>query len=164
MQDHSAHSRTFFHRTNVLAMQMGKKVEDLYEFMGMARRTFFECRSADSAVSEKSWLKLDAAEKRFSKKPVGPGNAVSYGDPKESGIGESAHMMREEPTRLPTRPLANRSDPALLAVLERIAKALETLSSASAVSDVMQGCDKIVSELRKKPEEKTTPKPKDQTP
>lgn len=36
---------------------------DLPGKIGVSRRTLFECRSADSAVSRKTWLKLEAAER-----------------------------------------------------------------------------------------------------
>ncbi len=65
--------------------------------MDIGRRTLFECRSADSAVSSKSWAKLDEAEsKADAAERREEGNAESYAKPKESGIGESAHVLREE--------------------------------------------------------------------
>lgn len=67
MQDDSALSRTFFERTNRLAAQMGLQVEDLPSVLGIGRRTLFECRSADSAASAKSWAKLQSAEEKINK-------------------------------------------------------------------------------------------------
>lgn len=127
MQDDSAHSRTFFHRTNRLVVEMGVQIEDLPRILHLSRRTLFECRSADSSVSAKSWAKLEAAEERASRKVKSAENAASYRYPKELGIGKSTNAAREDP---PTRPNTRShltADPALISILERIATAIENL-------------------------------------
>lgn len=65
--------------------------------LGMSRRTLFECRSADSAVSDTSWAKLEAAELRARSEVSTPQNAQSSADPKESAVRESAHAVRGDP-------------------------------------------------------------------
>lgn len=86
MQDQSALTRTFFHRTNRLAAQMRLQVEDLPELLAMGRRTFFECRSADSKVSAKSWAKLDEAERSLDQGRIPAPFAVMSGNPNQSTI------------------------------------------------------------------------------
>ena len=71
-QEKSAPCRTFFHRTDNLAVRLGKNVQDLKGILGISRRTLFECRSADSAVSGKTWAKLEAAERAAGILPAAP--------------------------------------------------------------------------------------------
>lgn len=63
LQDTNAQTRTFLHRSDILASRLSIRVEDLPPFLGVSRRTLFACRSADSAVTPKSWLKLEQAER-----------------------------------------------------------------------------------------------------
>jgi hypothetical protein len=63
LQDQNAPHGTFLHRTDALAVRLGLRVEDLPSIIGISRRTLFVCRSADSAVTSKSWRKLEAAER-----------------------------------------------------------------------------------------------------
>lgn len=142
MQDDSAPSRTFLHRTNLLAARKGVKAEDLPDFIGIGRRTFFECRSADSKVSAKSWAKLEVAESKVfaksAKSADPPGFAESSAYPKDYEVGESANMMRDEPASYRTKPRAEltleqrlaklEADAGHLpALMERIANALEEI-------------------------------------
>jgi hypothetical protein len=62
LQEQNAPSGTFLHRTDFLAVRLGLRVEDLPLIVGISRRTLFVCRSADSAVTSKSWCKLELAE------------------------------------------------------------------------------------------------------
>ncbi len=62
MQPVNAENRTFQHRTDLLAVQLGVNVNDLPERLGISRRTLFAGRANDSAVSRKTWLKLEEAE------------------------------------------------------------------------------------------------------
>ena len=62
MQSQKTPSRTFQHRTDVLAAQLGINVNDLPKRLGISRRTLFAGRASDSAVSRKTWLKLEDAE------------------------------------------------------------------------------------------------------
>jgi hypothetical protein len=62
MQPVNAEKRTFRHRTDLLAVQLGVNVNDLPKHLGISRRTLFAGRAKDSAVSRKTWLKLEEAE------------------------------------------------------------------------------------------------------
>jgi hypothetical protein len=62
MQPVNAEKRTFQHRTDLLAVQLGVNVNDLPKHLGISRRTLFAGRANDSAVSRKTWLKLEEAE------------------------------------------------------------------------------------------------------
>ena len=91
MQDHSAHSRTFFARTNRLATQLAVNVEDLPEILGIKRRTLFDCRKDDGKVSGKSWSKLEEAERKASAKSASKCEfAESSAHPKDLEGGKSA--------------------------------------------------------------------------
>lgn len=71
----------------MLAARLGVLVEDLPGILGIGRRTLFECRSADSAVSGKSWAKLALAEERAgiasSQHEAGAGLHESNGNPND---------------------------------------------------------------------------------
>lgn len=115
-QDNSAPDRTFFYRTNLLAARLGCDIQELPVKIGVSRRTLFECRSADSAVTGKTWGKLEAAERLAGltsgsdkSAPADGGSAKSEGNPKEIPV-----------------PGGNRA-PDYTAVLTRIAVALEEL-------------------------------------
>jgi hypothetical protein len=62
-QEKSSSSRTFLHRTDHLAVWLGLSVQDLPPIIGISRRLLFQCRSADSSVTGKTWCKLEAAER-----------------------------------------------------------------------------------------------------
>lgn len=89
MQELSALTRTFFMRTNRLATHLGLQVEDLPAILGMGRRTLFDCRKDDSAVTGMSWAKLDMAERKAgvesAEKCV---NAESSADPNQVNLQE----------------------------------------------------------------------------
>lgn len=106
---------------------MGLQIEDLPRILQLSRRTLFECRSADSAVSPKSWAKLEAAEERANRKSKSAENATSYRYPKEPGIGKSTNIVREDPPMMHSKEEYLPSDPALISILERIAIAIESL-------------------------------------
>jgi hypothetical protein len=120
-QEDSALRRTFFHRTDHLAARLGLNVQELPAIIGISRRTLFECRSADSAVSNKTWSKLAAAERDagISNEP-----AESSTSPKEVGVVKATHAGQVE------MPMGDDQFPELgkmIDVLRRIAAALEEL-------------------------------------
>jgi hypothetical protein len=92
---------------------MGLNVQDLPGIIGISRRTLFECRSADSAVSEKTWRKLEAAEAAAGITPPSDVPVQSSTYPKDPGIGESANVMRDDTPIYRTRAVEAGGTPAL---------------------------------------------------
>lgn len=126
MQPNSAPIRTFSARTDKLAVRLGLNVEDLPPVIGIGRRTLFECRSADSAVSQKSWAKLEAAEQAAGISCLEPPFADSSRKVKESEEEDSG-KIREDPVAYGSiNKRENTPDP-MQQVLERIATSLEQL-------------------------------------
>jgi hypothetical protein len=126
MQDHSALSRTFFHRTNRLAVELGLDVEDLPVFIGMGRRTLFDCRKSDAAVSGKSWAKLESAEHKAGLKSAEKCEKTqSSANPKGYDVGDPTCVMRED------SPIYAARAPQPLTLDERVEK-LEKIMAAIA--------------------------------
>ena len=141
MQPNSAPDRTFLQRTDSLAARLGCNVQDLPDIIGVSRRTIFEGRSAESAVSAKTLAKLEEAERRAAAeppqdfKPEENAKRVSYlneGSLSETGKFESS-VVRDDETPYRFTPKASQcqghglEEEGLKPVLERIAKALEKL-------------------------------------
>lgn len=89
---------------------MRLQVDDLPKVLGMGRRTLFDCRKDDKNVTDKSWAKLEHAEHRAGMQSATKcETAESSAKVKESDVGESAHVLRDElpiyATRRPPRPL-----------------------------------------------------------
>ena len=106
----------------MLAANLGLQVEDLPKITGIGRRTLFECRSADSNVSAKSWAKLEVAESNARRTagipPTEPESQLS--------------TLREDSPPYRFTPMAKQIHEALPGeardlLLERIANALERL-------------------------------------
>ena len=113
MQDQNTQLSTFLHRTDKLAVRLNIRVEDLPEILGMSRRTLFACRSAESAVTAKSLLKLEAAERSA--------GILSEEVPPKADSEESSADLNQIPE----------GSAELLHVLNRIATALEALVKQS---------------------------------
>jgi hypothetical protein len=97
LQDQNAQFSTFLHRTDILAARMNLRVEDIPSVLGMSRRTLFACRSANSAITPKSWLKLESAERAAGIVPPGEtGNAGSSADPKQSPASPGEKLPGQE--------------------------------------------------------------------
>jgi DNA-binding Xre family transcriptional regulator len=137
MQQDSALPRTFLHRTDQLAARMGLNVQDLAAIIGISRRTLFECRSAESAVSGKTLAKLDAAEARARADPALAEFVKPYAKAKDEELGESAHVLRDDVVPYRTRP------PEELTVEERLSR-VERLLAALAESH-----DRLASVIRR---------------
>ena len=131
---------------------MGRVIEDLPAIIGISRRTLFECRSADSAVSCKSWLKLEAAERaagvgNVTKRDGDPATSVAEnsGKVKDSGKGggiivlSKADPKREDPQRDETLRLARERDQKLLAGADKVT--VDTLLDLEGKMDRMVLCD-----------------------
>ena len=73
-------------------------MQDLPEMLGISRRTLFECRSADSKVTGKTWAKLEKAE-------AAAENAESSTSPKQADVGETAHSLYAESSVVREEPL-----------------------------------------------------------
>lgn len=63
MQAKNAQNRTFLNRTDLLSSKMEINVVDLTDVLSLAKSTLFAGRKSDEAVSRKTWLKLEAAER-----------------------------------------------------------------------------------------------------
>jgi len=63
MQQKNTISRTFFSRTNFLAQVLGVGILDLKKVIGISQGILFSGRKDDSAVSWKTWHKLEVAER-----------------------------------------------------------------------------------------------------
>lgn len=100
MQQDSALNRTFSERTDQLAARLRINVQDLPQIIGISRRTLFECRSAESAVSRKTLAKLDAAERAHGISHERIESAERFTNPNEPDDANPAHtVLREIPTR-----------------------------------------------------------------
>lgn len=98
MQQDFALNRTFSERTDQLAARLRINVQDLPEIIGISRRTLFECRSAESAVSRKTRAKLEAAERVHGLSPPTDLSEESFTNPKEPSDADSARsIVRESP-------------------------------------------------------------------
>ena len=62
MQEKNATFRNFLIRTDALALKMGVNVQDLPDFIGIARASLFCYRTGSRPISNKTWLKLALAE------------------------------------------------------------------------------------------------------
>jgi hypothetical protein len=113
---------------------MGLNVQDLPEIIGISRRTLFECRSAESAVSGKTLAKLEAAEARAVEKRPEAKLAESSANPKDISVGESTHPAYDEPCVMRDDVAvygARRKTTAEMSIEERLARA-ESLLAAMA--------------------------------
>ena len=55
---------TFFSRTNYLAETLGVGILDLKKIMGVSQGVLFRGRKNDDDITAKTWLKLEAAERK----------------------------------------------------------------------------------------------------
>jgi hypothetical protein len=115
-------------RTDILAARLGISLRSLAPRIDLSVASLFGYRNGSIQISTKGWGKLEQAERAAGLLP-GPENAKSSGDLKQADVGDSAHSMREDsPPYRKRSETAAVTDPALMAVLERIASALERLA------------------------------------
>ena len=96
---------------------------------GITRSLFYEIRDGKRTVSDKVWRKLEAAERAFGIAPLGGTPAESSISPKQTGIGETAHLVRDDP--VPYRTHAEPPERVQLSLDERIER-LERIVDALA--------------------------------
>jgi hypothetical protein len=116
MQQDFRSSSHFSQRTEFLATHLGLMLGDLPARIGISERMFYGYRSGKYPLTEKAWRKLEAAEEhslppnRSFRSEVGP---PPFAPPSATSAPPSSD--------------SSGTDPAMLAVLERIAIALEKL-------------------------------------
>lgn len=113
-----------------MADRLGLNLSEIPDLLGISKAMLFAYRSGKNRITPKVWLKLERAEVAAGgKSPESAENAESSGDPKQADVGDSAHSVCEDSPPYRTRADNNwGADPDLLAVLERIASALESLA------------------------------------
>lgn len=97
-------------------------MDALPEITGIKRRTLFECRSADSKVSAKSWAKLEEAERQAEEMR----SKRSSGGASSSENAESSVNLNDPPEKKTEHHSYNAATD-YMALLTRIAEALEEL-------------------------------------
>jgi hypothetical protein len=63
MQQKSDTFLDFLRRTDSLALQLGKRVEDLPPILNISRASMFGYRAGDRSITNRAWLKLESAER-----------------------------------------------------------------------------------------------------
>ena len=103
----------FVRRTDDLSHRVGLNLSEIHGILGISKAMVFAYRSGKSRITGKVWRKLMDAEHAAGIDGAPPAeNAESSTDPKESGIGDSAHeesvMLREDaqPYRAQVNPVA----------------------------------------------------------
>lgn len=77
-------SWNFLERTDQLAAKLGINVQDLTKVLGIGRASLFCCRKGTRSITQKTWLKLEAAEKKALKEESNLVSRETRSDPNSS--------------------------------------------------------------------------------
>jgi hypothetical protein len=126
----------FIRRTDALAHRLGLNLSEIEGFLGISKAMLYAYRSGKNRITQKAWLKLASAERDAlrAESEMG-GNSESSANPNESGIGESAHLVREDSPIYRVRKLAAGETPAPRAesLDERVDKMERALSAIAEI-------------------------------
>ena len=129
MQQKNRSSSHFSQRTENLASALGVLLKDLPVKIGISERMFYAYRSGGNPISDKAWRKLEQAEvtaeaEGFTLRSFRSVNEATT--PPLASASSSATSATSAPLRFDLS--SSSTDPELLAVLQRIATALERLA------------------------------------
>jgi hypothetical protein len=131
LQEKSQTFSDFVRRTDALADQVGLNLSESWRLLGISRAMLHAYRSGKNRITPKVWLKLERAERDagISYDDSLPKSDFEYksANPKQVDLVNPPHLLCEDPLeyRVKSTTLA---DPELLAILERIATALEEIA------------------------------------
>lgn len=81
-----------------MAAGEGLNLSEIHGLLGISKAMVFAYRGGKNPITQKVWLKLEAAEAKAREKGQQKASiAESSANLKQLGIGETAHAMREEP-------------------------------------------------------------------
>jgi hypothetical protein len=131
LQENSQTFSDFVRRTDALADQVGLNLSESWRLLGISRAMLHAYRSGKNRITPKVWLKLERAEREAGicadELPEKSEAAESSANPKEPPVMNYAHSLCEQPAEYRVKSTTP-TDPNLLAVLDRIATALEEIA------------------------------------